>query len=72
MSATIALKDGKNIIIANLKSIITHTSDFSDEKITPIEDINSFEIFDNYNYTFVGDNIVALRSSDVLYIEFEK
>ncbi|KAA8446521.1 hypothetical protein [Weissella paramesenteroides] len=72
MSATIALKDGKNIIIANLKSIITHKSDFSDEKITPIEDINSFEIFDNYNYTFVGDNIVALRSSDVLYIEFEK
>lgn len=72
MSATIALKDGKNIIIANLKSIITNKSDFSDEKITPIEDINSFEIFDNYNYTFVGDNIVALRSSDVLYIEFEK
>lgn len=72
MEATIVLKNGKNISVTNLNSIITHATEYSDEKITLAEDINSFEIFSNYNYTFVGDNIVALNSDDVLYLDFDK
>ncbi|WP_195332331.1 hypothetical protein [Weissella cibaria] len=70
MNALIYLRNEKRALVSNISKIIRHKGGYSEEEeIIESSDFDSFQIFD-YNYTFVGNETVAISGADILYVSF--
>ena len=69
MTALIYLRNEKSALVRNISKIIQHKGSYSEEVIIESSDFDSFQIF-GYNYTFVGNESVAISGSDILYVSF--
>lgn len=69
MNALIYLRNEKSALVRNISKIIQHKGRNSEEVIIESSDFDSFQIF-GYNYTFVGNESVAISGSDILYVSF--
>ncbi|CCF29783.1 hypothetical protein D0504_02255 [Weissella confusa] len=70
MQALIMLKNEKSIRVLNLSKVVAHKGIHSDRREFKKEDLNDFRI-GNVAYSFIGDNIVAVEGSDILYVDFD-
>ena len=68
MDAEIYFREGGNTIISNLTQIIRPSSSGGNKTIT---DFSQFFLWENTNFTFVGESeTVSVNSEDILYVKF--
>lgn len=71
MSVTIQLKNDSFVSVENFEYVVYNDFILGEQKITK-DEINKFIKNDSLEYTFVGESIVSIKGSEILYIIFDK
>ena len=67
----IKLRESRDVLIQDLKSINTQSS--SDSSITSLTDFEKFHLIQNQRLSFLSDNqIFSIDSSDIISVLFRK
>lgn len=71
MSVTIQLKNDSFVSVENFEYVVYNDFILGEQKITK-DEVNKFIKNDSLEYTFVGESIVSIKGSEILYIIFDK
>ncbi|MCO5477694.1 hypothetical protein IGJ28_000320 [Enterococcus sp. AZ091] len=71
MTVTIQLKNDSFVSVENFEHVVYNDFYSGEQKITK-DAISKFIKKDDLEYTFVGESIVSIKGSEILYIIFDK